>query len=209
MTSDTSDDPATSRLDNFVDAAFAFALTLLVIGESAARPSYAQLLEALYQIPGFVASFALIGLFWFAHVQWRRAGGANDRVSIMLSLALVLTVLVYVYPMRLMVGALVDFISGKEMHDLSLRGLFTIYGFGFTVMTALISGLFAQCRRAGQLRPGHNDAALVWFVMSCTGVLSVLLAQFEPTLLVAPWAYALLPISIPLAIRTRRVTTAN
>lgn len=204
MSSEQGADPATDRLDNFVDAAFAFALTLLVIGDGSGQPSYADLMAALYQVPGFVASFALIGLFWFAHVQWRRAGGGNDWLSIMLSLGLVLTVMVYVYPMRLMVTTLVNFISGNGVRGLSLRGLFTVYGVGFAAMAGLTGGLFARAGRTGRLHAGHDNAALVWFVMAATGVASVLLAQFSPTLLIAPWTYALLPLTIPVAIRMRR-----
>ncbi len=87
--SEAQQDPATSRLDNFVDAAFAFALTLL--GIAAAEPdfSYAVLLDAMRRIPVFAAGFALIGMFWFAHVSWRRAGGRHDTLSIVLSLMLV------------------------------------------------------------------------------------------------------------------------
>ncbi len=70
--------PADGRLDNFVDAAFAFALTLLVIAGAEPSFSYSDLIEGIKRVPAFAAGFALIGLFWFVHVSWRRAGGRND-----------------------------------------------------------------------------------------------------------------------------------
>ena len=62
----------TSRLDNFTDAAFAFAVTLLVIGGSEAPTSLAMLARAVAEVPAFAIGFAIIAMFWFAHVRWRR-----------------------------------------------------------------------------------------------------------------------------------------
>ncbi len=125
--------PVDGRLDNFVDAAFAFALTLLVIAGAEPSFSYSDLIEGIKRVPAFAAGFALIGLFWFAHVSWRRAGGRNDTLSTILSLALVFAVLVYVYPLRLMVFAFMGFLAGDgPIPGSSPQGLFTIYGdFGF------------------------------------------------------------------------------
>lgn len=198
-------DAATSRLDNFVDAAFAFALTLLVIAGADRGFGYAELLNAMRRIPAFVLGSGLIGLFWFAHVSWRRAGGRNDAVSIVLSLALVLAVLIYVHPMRLMAGAFVDFLGdGRVATDFSPRGLFTIYGLGFGTMAGLVWALFTQARRTGALAPAYADASRVWALLSGAGLLSALLAQFPVTLFFAPWVYTMLSIAVPLAMYLRK-----
>lgn len=198
-------DPASGRLDSFVDAAFAFALTLLVIAGSEPGFGYSDLVEGIRRIPAFAAGFALIGLFWFAHVSWRRAGGRNDMLSVVLSLALVFAVLVYVYPLRVMVIAFVDFLTGQgALPGSSLSGLFTIYELGFAAMAGLVWGLYAHADRAGHLSADYGDAAPVWATIAATGLASTLLAQFHSTTLLAPWAYALLSISIPAVIRLRR-----
>lgn len=197
----TIDDPATSRLDNFVDAAFAFALTLLVIAGGDGALDYPSLLDAMRRIPVFAAGFALIGLFWFAHVSWRRAGGRNDGVSVILSLALVFTVLVYVYPMRLMVFAFVELMAGRYAFDFSPTGLFTIYGLGFGTMAALVAGLFARGRSRGDIGERYVNVPLIWSVIAASGFASALLAQIPGLGYFAPWTYWLLPVAVPLATR--------
>lgn len=53
-----------TRLETFADAAFAFAVTLLVVGGGDSVPAnFDELLLAMNQIPAFAASFANIMLF--------------------------------------------------------------------------------------------------------------------------------------------------
>ncbi|MER3546282.1 MAG: hypothetical protein C4338_01270, partial [Rhodanobacteraceae bacterium] len=52
-----------TRIEAFTDAAFAFALTLLMIGGGHVPTSIDQLLGALVDLPGYAASFALLCLF--------------------------------------------------------------------------------------------------------------------------------------------------
>jgi uncharacterized membrane protein len=198
---------AAGRLDNFVDGAFAFALTLLVIAESSGSFGYGQLIQAMWRIPAFAAGFALIANFWFAHVSWRRAGGGSDTVAVLLSLALVFCVLVYVQPVRVMTGTLTQFLTGTPVPSaFSLRGLFTLYGIGFATMSGLTAALFWHSGRRGELDPDHREGAVAWGVVAGSGVLSTVLAQLPlPWLLIAPWCYAALPIAVPLAVgRSRR-----
>jgi uncharacterized membrane protein len=208
------EDRAAGRLDNFVDGAFAFALTLLVIAESSGGFGYGQLVAAMWRIPAFAAGFALIANFWFAHVSWRRAGGGSDAGAVLLSLALVFAVLVYVQPVRVMTGTLTQFLTGGPVPPgFSLAGLFTLYGLGFAVMSALTAALYAHSGRRGDLAPDSQDGALAWGLVAASGVLSTLLAQLPmPWLLIAPWCYATLPLIVPLAVRrarARRVAAAD
>ena len=84
------------------NAAFAFAVTLLVISFDAIPDSAQAMLEALKGVPAFGASFALLVMFWWAHASWSRRYGLDDGVTAVLSCVLVFTVLVYVYPLRFM-----------------------------------------------------------------------------------------------------------
>lgn len=198
------EDRAAGRLDNFVDGAFAFALTLLVIADGGGAFGYDQLVDAMRRVPAFAAGFALIANFWFAHVQWRRAGGASDSRSVLLSLALVFTVLIYVHPVRVMTGMLTDMFEG-EGSALNLRGVFTLYGIGFAIMAGLTAALYAHGNRTHALDPRGQEGAVAWTVVAGAGVLSVLLAQLPfPWLIVAPWTYALLPVAVPFATRRKR-----
>ena len=94
-----------TRLEAFVDAAFAFAVTLLVISLDAIPDNIPALVEAMKGIPAFAASFAQIALFWYAHATWSKRYGLDDRAGVLLSLLLVFLVLVFCTPTSF-VGAL-------------------------------------------------------------------------------------------------------
>lgn len=199
------EEPGSGRLDNFVDAAFAFSLSLLVIAEARSDFGFADLLAALWRLPIFAGGFALIATFWWAHVSWRRAGGRNDRLSTLISLALVFVVMVYVYPTRVMLLTFASFLKGEQvLRAGDAAKLFTLYGLGFSLMAGLIAGLLRHGLRAGHLMAAQASHALVWIVMTSSGLLSVILAQFTATLPFAPWTYTLLPVAIPLALSIQR-----
>ncbi len=100
-----------TRLEAFVDAAFAFAVTLLVISADRVPDSVRALVLALKQVPAFAAGFALLALFWYAHVRWSRHYRLDGMLATLLSLLLVFLVLVYVYPLRLLLGTFFAWIT--------------------------------------------------------------------------------------------------
>ena len=101
-----------TRLETFMDAAFAFATTMLVISGGEIPKNYPELILALKDIPSFIASFLIIMLFWAGHRTWSRRYGLEDRNTILISISLIFVLLVYIYPLRLMFSALFNFISG-------------------------------------------------------------------------------------------------
>ncbi len=101
-----------TRLETFVDAAFAFAVSMLVISVGTVPDSIAELKTALKNIPAFAASFALIMLFWRGHDDWSRRYGLDDSYSSNLSILLVFAVLVFVYPLRILFGGFFAWITG-------------------------------------------------------------------------------------------------
>lgn len=100
-----------TRIEAFYDAAFAFAITLMVISIDEIPDSAEHLIEALKSIPAFAACFMLIVLFWSAHSTWSRRYGIDDRTSQRLSLLTVFLVLVVIYPMRMVFAAFFFWIS--------------------------------------------------------------------------------------------------
>ena len=94
-----------TRLETFTDAAFAFAVTLLVISVDDVPRSYDEFITALKQIPAFIACFLQLMLFWWGHHTWSRRFGLEDGTSMLCSLALVAAVLIYIYPLRVIFGA--------------------------------------------------------------------------------------------------------
>lgn len=189
------------RLDAFVDAAFAFAVTLLVIGGGAVPANFAELAAAFRSAPAFAIGFSLVAMFWHAHVRWRRLGARSGGSGVWLSLLLVFLVLVYVYPLRLMAQSLTEFVAGGRVSisGAELGDLFGIYGIGFAAMAGCVAALFATSRRGmprGETRAVVTGELVIWLMLVGTGLASALLSLAAPWL--APWTYALLPAMIGL-----------
>jgi len=201
----------TQRLDAFVDAAFAFAVSLLIIGGTEPLQSFKDLATALARIPAFVFGFALIALFWSAHRTWSTLTPVRTGWTTFLSLAVVFAVLVFVFPLRLLAETATHYISGgvlpggRLMSSLAdLRWTYVIYGVAFAVLSGLNAALFAHAARA--LRGGdaltHRAGVqwgTTWAIAAATGVISALIAA-SPLLGIAPWlpgvAYNLIPIGV-------------
>lgn len=140
-----------TRVDAFVDAAFAFAVTLLVIAIGRVPNSVADLVQALRGVPAFAASFFVIGRFWQSHRNWSRHYGIEDVYATRLSLALVFIVLVYVYPLRMVAELTLASLSNGVLAEApieinsvaELRTLYVVFGVGYA-LTALI---FLQLHR--------------------------------------------------------------
>ena len=202
------------RLETFVDAAFAFALTLLVISFDEVPASYDELLQAMRGVPAFLASFAIIVMLWIAHHKWSRTFGLEDALSQLISLLLVFVVMVYVYPLRAMMSVAMSSItggwapSGFQIDSLEqARGLFTIYGVGFAASTACLTLLYINAlRHGGELgltpyeRAITRSEALVWTLVGSMGVISIVLAHTLPGNLLglAGWVYSSLAFLTPM-----------
>jgi hypothetical protein len=138
-----------SRLETFVDAAFAFAVTMMVISVGTLPQSVSELLLALRNVPTFVACFLLLMMFWSSHNLWSRRYGLETASTTMLSLGLVLIVLVWLYPLRtVMGGALTSFTGGwvpSQMRSDSIADVedcFVIYGLGFGALSLVLLQLY-------------------------------------------------------------------
>lgn len=196
------------RLDQFVDAAFAFAVTLLLITGSAPPDSLADLRAALPNIPASAAAFVLIVLFWSAHRAFGRLAPARDAISVVVSLAIVFTVLVYVYPLRFLMQSMFGWISGGWLpgRDLidglgDLATLYQVYGLGFALLSGLYAILFARCMKIVATAEARLEAHAwrdSWAICGASGVLSAVLAllplEWAPWL--PPMAYNLIPLAI-------------
>lgn len=212
------------RLDAFVDAAFAFAVSLLIIAGGEPLRSFDNLLDALARIPAFLCGFALIVMFWLAHRAWSSLGPRRDGRATLLSLAIVFSVLVFVFPLRLLIETAAHFISGGRLPGAGLIASFDqlgwtymIYGLGFSILSALFSLLFRQAKAT--IDPGDTEGRLAarswtrtWALAAITGVLSGLVA-LSPALAAAPWlpgvTYWVIPIGIMVFALADRMNARN
>lgn len=140
------------RLENFSDAVFALAITLLLISTSPPT-NFEQIKRFTLELIPFIMCIALIILIWYEHYQFfSRYGLRNGRVVLLNTLFLVI-VLFYVYPLKFLtklslfgVAILFDLdwlaeslrgmIRGEDVSDLMI-----IYGIGaasiFLVLTLM------------------------------------------------------------------------
>lgn len=201
------------RLDAFVDAAFAFAVTLLVISGGQAPASLAQLVDALARIPAFAASFALTALFWSHHRAFGRLTARRDGPVMWLSLAIVFLMLVFVFPLRLLCETALGRVSGGRLPGGEALGSFTdlqtlylVYGAGFGLMSGLYALLFATAARAPDVTADARREAVtsvrIWGAIAGLGALSAASAALVDVRAV-PWLpgviYALAPVAVWLA----------
>lgn len=207
---------AVTRLETFVDAAFAFAVTLLVVSFDAMPRSFAELYEALRRLPAFLAGFAIIAMFWSAHHRYSRRFGFEDAWIAFLSLALVAGTLFYVYPLRMVMAAFMSYATQgwapSEMaveSMLEFRLVWIIYGVGFGVLAAVIALMNVHAlRHAVSLRLDAAERAaaraeiVFMSVIIGSALLSMALALLIPegrrwTASLPGFAYALLALIMP------------
>ena len=158
-----------TRVEAFVDAAFAFALTLLVISVDRVPDSIPGLLEALKGVPAFAMSFLQLGLFWYAHARWSRRYGLDDPRSVLLSLVLVFLALVYVYPLKILFGTFFSWITGgwipwplAELRGyVDIKTMFIVYGVAFATLSACMAALFSRAlKQADAIGLDREERAL-------------------------------------------------
>lgn len=192
------------RLDNFTDAAFAFAVSLLVIGGAGAPENFDALVGALGDIPAFAFGFAVMAMFWLGHVRWRRLRGEGDWLSTLLTLLLVFLTLVYVQPLRGMASATGLWFTGHgTMFGGSLAALFAVYGTGFVAMSLVMVGMWAESLRGdhfgGEDRATARGERGIWAIMALTGIASILVSMTRYGVFAA-MIYATMPLSIGLFV---------
>lgn len=211
----------TKRLDAFVDAAFAFAVSLLIIAGGQPPANFDELTVALGRIPSFAMGFALIVMFWLGHRQFGRLAPQRDGTSVVLSLAIVFMALIYVFPLRMLTDAAAHFLSGGLLPGrgiigdfADLAGVYTVYGVGFAILGVLYWLLYRHAARNTE-RMGVAEADLddieswggTWAIIALSGVVSAVIAQVFPLHLfpgLPGFCYWLIPVGIFIQGRLRR-----
>src|SRR5262249_33746720 len=178
----------------FIDAAFAFAITMLVIATQQIPDDIGTLLAAFKNVPAFVASIIVLGIFWRGHWLWSRRYGLEDGVSIFISWAMIVTMLIYIYPLKAIFSSMWFLLSdGRVGHVLGahsesqVRALFGVFALGFT---AIALEMVLLNMRAWQLRQplrlnAHERAITFhevtgWSIPVGVGLISLVLALSLP-----------------------------
>lgn len=177
-----------SRLENLADGVFALSVTLLVITTEVPK-TFAGLIEVMKTFPAFVASFALLMIFWNVHYRFFRRYGLEDMFTRVLNYAILLLVLFAVYPLKFLFSAWLS--GGAGVATLgNLWTVYRLYGCGLAGVWIIYGLMFWHAlRRREQLRLNpveivltrHDIASAVINLGTC--LLSIGLSFLS----VAPW----------------------
>ena len=195
-----------SRLEEFSDAVFGFALTLLALS-SGVPESYRDLMLLLKGIPAFACSFALMVWIWHEHDNFFEHYAISDGPTIVINSTLLFVVLVYVYPLKFMFESFMQQVLGvssRALETMSMQQLANasiLYGLGFFIIMGLFSLLYlhAYRRRAALgLTPAEQfdtrSMAGHHAVSASVGLFAMLFAIFAPVTLafLSPSSFALM-----------------
>lgn len=215
---------AMTRLETFADAAFAFAVTLLVIAVDDVPRTFGELEAAIKSIPVFLVSALQVFAFWMAHRNWSRIYGLDNGVAVLLTLLLVMGLLVMVFPLRVVYAFGVADLSGGwvappfELDPTTwaeqLTLVFVGYGISWAWLAGVVVAMFAYVLGRGRAlalnRAERRNAVVfvsIFGVIALSGLSSVALALTLPheLLHVAGYQYfLLLPLPvIALVLRMR------
>ena len=154
-----------TRLEAFSDAAFAFALTLLVVSLEVPR-SYAELMDLMYGFPAFACCFTLLVWIWYQHDAFFRKYPLEDPLTVAINGLLLFVVLFYVYPLKFMFDSMFAMWlpapnTARPIDPMALWELgnaAAVYGFGFLVLFLIFALLyFHASRKAAQLELTEDD----------------------------------------------------
>jgi Endosomal/lysosomal potassium channel TMEM175 len=139
-----------SRIEAFSDAAFAFALTLLVVSLEVPK-SYDDLMRLMRGFPSFACCFALLVWIWHEHNMFFRRYGLQDAMTVFLNSVLLFVALFYVYPLKFMFDSMfAQFASDPSVKRMTLPELANasaIYGVGFFVLLTMFVLLYGHAYR--------------------------------------------------------------
>jgi uncharacterized membrane protein len=202
-----------TRLETFIDAAFAFAVTMMVIATQQVPDDIDALLAAFKHVPAFIASVAVLGIFWRGHWLWSRRYGLEDGVSIFISWALLVTILIYIYPLKAIFGSMFYMLSDGRLGqalglrtEAQVRAIFAIFAIGFTAIAVEILLLHLRAWQLREpLRLNARERFLAradlsgWSVPASVGLIALVLALTLPADQIpwSGWIYLSMAILVP------------
>lgn len=102
------------RIEGLSDAVFAFSISLLVASLEVPQTFRELKLVAVGSFP-FLATVAMIFLFWYHQYVFFRRYGLNDKTTILLNFGYLAVILFYVYPLKFLFTLLLSAWTGIDL----------------------------------------------------------------------------------------------
>jgi uncharacterized membrane protein len=209
-----------TRLETVVDAAFAFAITMLVISIETIPRTPTELFHLSKDIPAFLASGIQIGYIWYRHSIWSRRFGLEDAFTTFLSLFLVMLVLIFLYPIKMVFIGMFAWLSDGYLltRDFNttlaeLANLFVYFAAGFVCLSIIFYLLYWNTLK-NSLQLGLTKyeeyycktESFSWVILSIVAITSGILAKTLSGIAVvaAGFSYMILWIILPIFRRIRK-----
>jgi hypothetical protein len=204
-----------TRLETFIDATFAFAITMLVIAAQQIPDDIASLLSAFRNVPTFICCIGVLGIFWWGHWVWSRRFGLEDGYSIFISWVMIATILIFIYPLKSIFGAMWYFTTkgyvgqpfALHTTEAQARSIFAVYAIGLIAISAEVMLLYLRAWRLREpLRLNERETLMTqaeltgWSIPIVVGLVSLILAMTLPIEHIewCGWVYFGMPILFPL-----------
>jgi len=149
-----------TRIETLSDAVFAFTISILIMSLEVPQ-NFEELKQILKSFMPFVATVALVFVFWYQQYRFFRNYGLNDLTIIVLNAILLILVLFYVYPLKFLFSLLFGMITHIDFFQkATLKGetvitsadfpqLVMIYSVGYAAIWMVF---YCMYRRALKLR---------------------------------------------------------
>ena len=147
-----------TRIEGFSDAVFGFAITLLIVSLEVPHTS-TELLATMRGFGAFVVTFTMLAGMWYAQYLFFRRYGLEDRVTVILNLVLLFTVLFFVFPLKFLFGIMFGDPTMRHAKVMTAHGLepailpehrpfiFLIFGLGFAAVFLVFYLLYRHAWR--------------------------------------------------------------
>ena len=139
-----------TRVEGFTDAVFAFAVTLLVVALEVPH-TFKGLMDVVRGFPAFVICFTLLMTFWNAHYRYHRRYGIESVFSRVMTMAIIVLVLFFVYPLKYLFTLLTVQIFALDLHNAphldgwyQVQTVYLIYGLGLGGVWGLYAALYGH-----------------------------------------------------------------
>jgi hypothetical protein len=216
-----------TRIEVFIDAAFAFAVTLLVISFDRIPASFDEIVVAIKTIPAFAVAVVQLVWIWHTHSQWSERYGLRDTRTVVYSTAILIVMLIYIYPMRIMFESFFSWISNGyfptsfRLQSIDeLVSMFVFLGTGLLVLCLIFSAMYRHAgansdalRLNGFEKFQTTTSSIRWLGSAIVCLVPISLALTLPPQWVpfSGFAFVLFAVWIPAVhhYRERRRATSN